>query len=503
MDQTSVPPLTPQAPSLVGLDVPPPPPPSNPASEPPKNSSPSPVPPVSSIPPSSSRPSLPGASKILTIGGIVLGLIILVAIGFAIFTRFFKTPEQTVLTYWGLWESEASMKPLFDEYVTAHPGIKIEYKMQSGQEYRERLQSALSQGKGPDIFRVHNTWVPMFRNSLTPIPADVYSAAEFEQTFYPTARYDLRAGGSYLAIPLEYDGLAMYVNDDLFKVANLPVPDNWEDLRADAISLTLCDTPNGVCSTNSPVLVAGAALGTTNNIDHWQDIVGVLMLQNNVNLAAPDNPTYKPAQDVLDYYSSFVKKVRVWDSVLPSSTNMFADGKLAIYFGPSWRVFDIKLLNPSLHFSIHPLPQLPLSAERKEQPVTWSTYWAEGVNKQSSHQKEAWELLKFLSSKETQPKFYQQGVSSKREFGEPYSRVDLADSLKTNSLVWPFVQQAPYARSWYLSSFTHDGQSGLNAKISDLYAQAIDNKIGIDALAKELNKVLSGYGLATGLPAAQ
>jgi len=33
--------------------------------------------------------------------------------------------------------------------------------------------------------------------------------------------------------------------------------------------------------------------------------------------------------------------------------------------------------------------------------IHWATYWAEAVNSQSKHQKEAWKFLEFLASKES------------------------------------------------------------------------------------------------------
>src|SRR3989339_1497328 len=151
-----------------------------------------------------------------------------------------KKNQPVELTYWGLWESESVVKPLIDEYQSAHLKVKINYIFQSPREYRERLQTALSMSKGPDIFRIHNSWVPMFKNDLAPLPPAVYSASEFESVFYPTVKSDLRLSGNYVAVPLEIDGLAMYINDDLLAASALSVPATWEDLRVAAKALSVC-----------------------------------------------------------------------------------------------------------------------------------------------------------------------------------------------------------------------------------------------------------------------
>lgn len=156
----------------------------------------------------------------------------------------------------------------------------------------------------------------------------------------------------------------MFVNDELFQQTGLPIPKNWDELHIAANALARCDTPTGKCTPNSRILVAGAGLGSTQNVDHWQDILAVLMLQNNVNLSQPHLPDPTPANDAISYFNSFSQNDYIWSSNLPTSTSLFAAGKLGIYFGPSWRVFDILALNPQLKFSTHPLPQLPLTRPR-------------------------------------------------------------------------------------------------------------------------------------------
>lgn len=441
---------------------------------------------------------------------LLLVLALIIVGGGAFLVKQFASSKKSgpvTLTYWGMWESDQVMKPLIDAYQTAHPEIHIDYKFQSAREYRERLQNALSSGSGPDIFKIHSSWVPMFKQDLAPVPPQAYSASQFESTFYPTAKADLRLGNNYVAVPLEYDGLGMFVNEDLLAKGGKTVPQNWVDLRQTAIDLSVCDSADGKCTPGSRVLVSGAAMGTADNVDHWQDIVAVLMMQNNVNLA---NPVGQTAQDVLEYYTIFNRSDHIWDSTLPNSTTAFANNKVAIMFAPSWRVFDILAANPNLKFNVYPVPQAPLDPARGEKPVAYASYWAEAVNKKSPNAAAAWDFVKYLSSQDSLQKLYKSAVDSGRVFGEPYSRVDMAADLANSKYVAAYISQAPMARSWYLVSSTYDGASGLNSRLSTYFADAINGvnqgkslAEAVTTLSAGVNQVLSAYGLATPIAPAQ
>ncbi len=429
----------------------------------------------------------------------VLGIAVIITLGITtgLLSNLVPGLSSVTITYWGLWETDEIIKPVLEEFEKTHPGIKVNYQFQSHKEYQERLAAFLRDNKGPDVFRLHNTWTPMFRPYLSPVPATVYSTADYDKLFYPSARSSFKSGSQYLAVPLETDGIAMFINDDLLNKAGLPVPQNWDDLRDTALAMSVCASFNGSCSTGGKVIVSGVSLGATQNVDHWEDIIAVLMLQNNVNLATPSKIQTKPLEDVFDYFTNFVSAYHIWDQNLPKSTEAFASGTVGIYFGPSWRVFDIQNINKNLNFSVHPIPQLPTDPARGEKPVTYSSFWAEGVNKKSAHASQSWELVKYLSSPEVMRKLYQNAQSPLRSFGEPYSRIDMADELKDTKNVGVFISQAPLARSWYLASFTHDGK-GINSKMSELFSDVMYKKKPITTLGAEINTILSQYGLSAG-----
>ncbi len=392
--------------------------------------------------------------------------------------------QQVTLTYWGLWEPSTVTQQVFDDFQKAHPNIKVNYQQQSYQDYRERLQTAIANGTGPDVFRFHATWTPMLASNLSPMPASVMSPTDFQNTFYPIASQQLALNGQIMGVPLMYDGLALYYNEDALNSANAQPPVTWADVKTLASQLTI--------RSNGKIQRAGIALGNASNVEHFSDILGLLILQNG---ADPANPTSQAAQDAMTFYTNFVKVDKVWDDTFPSSTQAFARGDVAMMLAPSWRVHDIQALNPNLKFKIAPVPQLTANK------ITWASYWAEGVSAQSQHKDEAWQLLQYMSSPDVLRKLYS-AASTQRAFGELYPRKDMANDLASQPYAASYLADAPNAQSWYLTSYTHD--NGIDDFIIKYYQDAVNAVLGGTDVAQAMNTVAQGtaqvlrqYGVQT------
>lgn len=396
--------------------------------------------------------------------------------------------KEVTLKVWGLWESSTTMSQIISDYKKVKPSVTIIYEKKSPQQYRESLESQIGSGRGPDVFYFHNTWVPMLKEELAPVPSSVIQATDFSKNYYPTASADLKNPNKKLVgIPMEIDGLALYYNEDIFKAAGIAsAPTTWPKLAQDAAKVTVKDTAGNIKT-------SGVALGTASNIDHFSDILGMMILQNRGDLKSP---TDKSSSDALDYYVNFAKGPnRVWDGTMPGSTVAFAGGNLAMYFAPSWRAIEIKNANPLLNFKVVPVPQLKLD----EQNVGWASYWAVGVSAKSPNQAEAWNFVKYLTQEQTLITLYAQAAQSPgRIFGEPYPRVSMAPKLASDPIVGAYVISAPQMRSFPMASFTWD--NGLNDQIIKAYEDAI-NAVGagtpsstaLGITAKNVANILGRY----------
>lgn len=432
-----------------------------------------------------------GGKKILKILVVLFLALLVVLAAFLIPKLFKKVPKgkESEVVWWGLWEEGKYIKPLIDEYQAKNPKVKIKYVKQSKEDYRERLMNAMAKGTAPDIFRFHNSWVPMLSKELDNVPASVMGASDYAQTFFPVITSDLTSGSGLVGLPLGYDALTLYINEDIFREENLDPPKTWVELEKDAKLLTKVE--NGV------ITQAGVALGRTENVDHWPEIIGLMLVQNGVDMNKIQG---KLAEDALTFYTLFSRVDHVWDETLPPSTEAFASGKLAMYFAPSWRAFNIKEINPDLNFRTVPLPQVP-KENHNEPDVSYATYWAEGVWARSKNKEAAWDFLKFISSKESLEKLYK-NESVVRGFGEVYPRQDMTNLLLEHPVLGSIVSLASEARSWYLADRTFDGPTGINSQINKYFEDAINSlneakraEDVVPTLSQGVSQVLSQYGL--------
>lgn len=421
---------------------------------------------------------------------IIVVLVLSIIAGF-LFWRFgpnislFKSKPKgpITLTYWGLWEDDSLIKPVISEYQAQNPQVIINYVKQSSINYRTRVQTQIREGVGPDVFRIHNSWLPMFENDLAAAPEDIFTLTDYKATFYPVAQESFVKNNQILAAPMEIDGLALFYNEEMLNGVGGKIPKNWQEFIDVASKMTVKDS--------SGIKTAGASLGTTGNVDHWSDIIGLLLLQQpGVDL---NNVATSAVSEVLKFYTGFVvdPKRKTWDTNLPPSTQMFAQGRLGFYLAPSWRAHELRLANPNLKFKVVPTPQL------SSRQVSYASFWAEAVSKTSKNPTEAWKFVKFLTSAQAEKSAYQQAAQV-RLFGEPYSLVSLASELTSDPIVGAFVTQGPIYKGWYLSSNTFD--NGINDEMIKYFEDGInatlqgqDPQVALQTVDKGVKQVLDKY----------
>jgi len=427
--------------------------------------------------------------KLLKIPVIILVLVLFFALLISWFGRKgVSKPSLSVsgtveIEWWGVQHQNYIYKDLIDEYERNHPNVKINYSQKDLKGYRERLTNSFLQAKGPDIFEVHNSWVPMFANNLARIPEEVIGKEDFKKSFYPIIVSDLSWNNEFVGIPLEYDALTLFINQDIFSLSLRNPPERWDELRDLAYFLTQKDKRNVITQ-------SGLAIGAKDNVEHWPEILGLILFQNKVN---PARPSGELASSSFSFFTSFGEN-QVWGDTLPPSSISFARGRLAMFFGTTRDAVEIIRQNPSLKFKTVKLPQV-----RKDKPddpdVSYSSYWFMGVWNGSKKAQVAFDFLKFLSSKDSLLK-----LSSNLEKYElvpkAFPRPEMNASLREHPIVGSVVLLAPFAKTFYLHGNLFDGEKGINTQINNLYKKALSSSgFGLKDLGGSIIQVLASFGV--------
>ncbi|OJI09036.1 hypothetical protein COT69_01500 [candidate division WWE3 bacterium CG09_land_8_20_14_0_10_39_24] len=389
--------------------------------------------------------------------------------------KFFKSSSPGIpsskeinLTYWGLFETEDVINPLIEEYRKIHPNIKITYEpkdFSNLKSYKETLQARLKNNTAPDIIRMHSSWVSEFYPYLQPAPNTILNKETYSKEFFPAAENaSVSSKGDVYAVPLMYEAIVVFYNQDILAEKGINrLPKTWDDFRELAIALTQKDERGNI-------IRAGAAIGNAQNIAHSSDILGLMFSQSNLKI--PEDLDTQAAAEILNYYTSFFKQDRVWDTWLPYSPVAFAEKKVAIMFAPTWQSFSILNSNPNISIGISAVPQIPIWQSPGITNVNWASFWVEGVTKSSKNSLAAWDFLRFMSQKEQREKLFKQS-SRIRPFGNTFGLTDLSETLKNSDYITNVVLGAPFAKGGVI-------------------ADRVGNDNYVNAIKKAIDDVLAG-----------
>ena len=417
--------------------------------------------------------------------------------------------EPITLTYWRVFDDSDAFTEIIEKYKSLHPNITIEYRKLRYEEYENELLNAWAEDRGPDIFSIHNTWLRKYQNKLAPLPAQITMSYLVEKgtvkkeivpelrTLKTLNTKDLKNNfadvvasdvifddGQIYGLPLSIDTLALYYNRDLFNGAGITqAPSYWnKEFQQDIKKLTKQDPKKGI-------IQSGVAMGTASNIERYSDILSVLMMQNGAIMAigpqinfhtTPPNikGAYNPGLEALRFYSDFanpLKEVYAWNKEMPNSVESFTSGNLAMFFGYSYHLEQIKSQAPTLNFGIAKLPQI----EGNPLPVNYANYWVESVSKKSKHSNEAWDFIQFLT-KEENAKIYLEKTK------KPTALKSLINSQKDSESLGIFAEQILSAKSWYRGRSVNDAERALKEMIE--MVPVMPEKIG-DIIRDGANKV--------------
>lgn len=389
--------------------------------------------------------------EIVLMIGVAIVIVIIVIMISVIFPK--KSCKPANLEMWGLYDEQE----IFREFIIGFKeenkcSIEIVYKKMSAETYEQDLINAFASDKGPDIWIMHNTWLPKHKDKITELPQEIakFSMENFQTTFVEVAEHDLTDQGEIYGIPLYIDTLAFFYNKDYFNTAGISAPpETWEELVDDNLGKLIQRNQWG------DIERAGISLGTAENINRSTDILSLIMLQNGTEMVSADKKTstisstitlngesYSPGKEALRFYTDFsnpTKKIYTWNRQMPYSIDAFADGKSAIMLSYAYQIPTIKSKSPYLRYGISPM----LQTKDRKIDINYANYWAYTVSKRSKSSEMAWNFLLYLAQKENAKRYSQLAH-------RPVAQRSLIEWQKKDNLdLTVFAGQILTARSWY------------------------------------------------------
>ncbi len=351
-----------------------------------------------------------------------------------------KVNADQPLVVWGLFHDSNVMDPVIEAF-KAQTGIEVEYKkLANVGSYEQALLSALAEGRGPDVFVIHHTWVEGKRGLMAPAPTDIVNEKNVQEEFVDVVSKDLVRDGYVYALPTTVDSLSMYYNQNLLNAAGIARPPRtWQEFQRAIEQLTKV-TRIGT------IEQSGAAIGTAGNVNRAPDILQLLMMQSGLALIDPKTNTIDVAGEIgeraLTFYTDFSnksKKVYTWDLSQDYSIDSFAEGETAMMFNYSWHIPTIRAKNPRLQFAVAPMPQIGDS--NPSQYKSLANYWPYAVSPNSKAPSAAWAFVRFMTNSDM-------SAEINKTVQAPPARRDGIEAVKNDPTIGVFAEQALIADSW-------------------------------------------------------
>ncbi len=383
------------------------------------------------------------------------------------------------LIVWGLWQDSGQMQPISDAF-TSQTGVKVEYKkIASVGTYEQDLLAALAEGRGPDVFVIHHTWVEDKRGLMSPAPPEVIDERAVQEEFVEVVGKDLIRDGFIYALPTSVDTLALYVNNDILNGSGVRVPRTWDEFQRAVERVTRV-------SRTGQLLQSAAALGTARNVNRAGDILQLLMLQSGMEILNPAG-RIDIASDLgeraLTFYTDFSnksKKVFTWDLEQDLSIDAFSEGETAMMINYSYHIPTIKAKNARLNFSVAPVPQIADSS-----PRTFASYWPFAVSNSSRAPVTAWQLVRFITNAESANQL-------STATGMPPARKDSVETFSRDPDLGVFADQALTAAAWpRVDIVASDGI--FNRMIDDVVTGAATPRDALSRAQDQLQQIIETH----------
>ena len=294
---------------------------------------------------------------------------------------------------WGTAADEQKWNKKLTDFYKTHPNVRVRLEYTPWERTFDKLLISTAGNKAPDATIVSSVWfVPAAsKGLLTDLGPFLAKDKSFDLSdFYPSAVNDWgKYNGVLYAIPAGVDIYAMYYNKTMFDKYHVPYPDetwDWEKYLWAAKQLTRDRNGDGKID----------QWGTTQNM--WQTYIwangGEIISKDKTKCTLDQPAAYEGLQFMADLQNKYHVAPMAKDMADIGTIKMFTNGQVGMYFSGSWAVplyFDKDV--KTFTYDVAPAPK----AKCRAVFYGGASY---AVLRGSKHKALAWELVKFMVSKD-------------------------------------------------------------------------------------------------------
>jgi multiple sugar transport system substrate-binding protein len=314
-------------------------------------------------------------------------------------------PTATDMTIWVGWSKSTHefgvFQKLIDEYNRNHPGVHVKAVSDIND---DKIIAAIRSGNVPDVvssFASSNVGSYCSSGGWIDLTPYLKQSHVNMSIFPPASRYYTQYKGVRCALPLLADDFGLYYNKTLFKQAGITRPPHTiSELTADAKKLT---QKNGDGSLK--VVGYDPAFAFYDDVPPKFTFYAPLFDAQYVDAQGHSILSKDPAwarfftwqKSLVDWYG--YDKLQRFQAGLGqefSASNGFETGKLAMNIDGEWRVAFIHNEHPELNYGTAPMPVD--DAHPQLYGAGYINGTIIGIPKGSPHLKEAWDLVRYLTT---------------------------------------------------------------------------------------------------------
>lgn len=353
-------------------------------------------------------------------------------------------PEgKTTISYWTTNRHDQEyMTPLVEEFnKTNDKNIYIDYQVY-GDNYGQMLDLAFSTGTAPDVFQLSGTdalevTVKEKKHllDLAPFMDDAYKARFGEGAFVEGIN---ALGDGIYSLPYTASASRLFYNQDIFDRVGIEAPPTTlDEFVADAKLITEKLGGEGIYGT------AGNFKSPASSVARSIDMIvmrsGGTRGGFDFKTGTYDFSSYKPVLEAFrEMYATGVAFPGSESLDIDPLRTQFAAGNIGMYISISHAEPGVyaSQFPTDIHWDCAQLPTVDGKVEGKQQ--LWFGGSNLGINPETAHPEEAWEVMKFLHSDEVMGPYYTAGlgtlmIPSAAESAKPPESVEKMPNLAINS----------------------------------------------------------------------